>query len=44
VSLSRARDLHLRIITQDNGELVRELTLTLNPDRDYQPPGTQGVN
>jgi transposase InsO family protein len=33
-----ARDLELRIITQDTGELVRELTL--DPSRDYQsqPP------
>jgi transposase InsO family protein len=30
-----ARDLDLRIITQDNGELIRELTL--DPSRDYQP-------
>jgi transposase InsO family protein len=30
-----ARDLHLRIITQDNGQLIRELTL--DPARDYQP-------
>ena len=30
-----ARDLQLRIITHDNGELVRELTL--DPARDYQP-------
>jgi transposase InsO family protein len=30
-----ARDLQLRIITQDNGELIRELTL--DPSRDYQP-------
>jgi transposase InsO family protein len=29
-----ARDLDLRIITQDNGELIRELTL--DPTRDYQ--------
>jgi transposase InsO family protein len=29
-----ARDLELRIITQDTGELIRELTL--NPARDYQ--------
>jgi transposase InsO family protein len=30
-----ARDLELRIITQDDGELIRELTL--DPSRDYQP-------
>ena len=30
-----ARDLQLRIITQQNGELIRELTL--DPARDYQP-------
>jgi hypothetical protein len=30
-----ARDLELRIITQDDGELIRELTL--DPARDYQP-------
>jgi transposase InsO family protein len=30
-----ARDLNLRIITQDTGELVRELTL--DPSHDYQP-------
>lgn len=30
-----ARDLELRIITQDNGELIR--ALTLDPARDYQP-------
>ena len=30
-----ARDLDIRIIAQDNGELIRELTL--DPSRDYQP-------
>ena len=30
-----ARDLDLRIITQDGGELIREFTL--DPSRDYQP-------
>ena len=30
-----ARDLDLRIITQDGGELIRQLTL--DPSRDYQP-------
>ena len=30
-----ARDLELRIITQDGGELIREFTL--DPSRDYQP-------
>ncbi len=30
-----ARDLELRIITQDTGELIRELTL--DPTRNYQP-------
>ena len=30
-----ARDLDLRIITQDDGELIRQLTL--DPTRDYQP-------
>jgi hypothetical protein len=30
-----ARDLDLRIITQDDGELIRQLTL--DPSRDYQP-------
>ena len=30
-----ARDLDLRIITQDDGQLIRELTL--DPARDYQP-------
>jgi transposase InsO family protein len=30
-----ARDLELRIITQDDGELIRQLTL--DPSRDYQP-------
>jgi transposase InsO family protein len=34
-----ARDLELRIITQDNGELIRELTL--DPARDYQPQATR---
>jgi transposase InsO family protein len=34
-----ARDLELRIITQDDGELIRELTL--NPARDYQPQATK---
>ena len=29
-----ARDLHIRIIAQDDGELIRELTL--DPSRDYQ--------
>jgi hypothetical protein len=30
-----ARDLNIRIITQADGELIRELTL--DPARDYQP-------
>jgi len=30
-----ARDLELRIITQHDGELIRQLTL--DPSRDYQP-------
>jgi hypothetical protein len=30
-----ARDLELRIITQDGGELIRQLIL--DPSRDYQP-------
>jgi hypothetical protein len=30
-----ARDRELRIITQDNGELIRQLTL--DPSPDYQP-------
>jgi hypothetical protein len=29
------RDLNIRIITEDTGELIRELLL--NPTRDYQP-------
>jgi hypothetical protein len=33
-----ARDLQLRIITQDDGELIRELT------RDYQAQAPEGVN
>jgi transposase InsO family protein len=36
-----ARDLELRIITHDTGDLIRELTL--DPTRDYQPQGN-GVN
>jgi transposase len=35
-----ARDLHIRIITQDNGELVRELTL--DPTRNYQAQAPRG--
>jgi hypothetical protein len=31
------RELNIRIITEDTGELVRELIL--NPNRDYQPTG-----
>jgi hypothetical protein len=31
------RELDIRIITEDDGELVRELTL--DPTRDYQPTG-----
>jgi len=30
-----ARDLNLRILTEDTGELIRELLL--DPTRDYQP-------
>ena len=33
-----ARDLELRIITQDDGELIRQLTL--DPARNYQPQAT----
>ena len=31
------RELDIRIITEDTGELIRELTL--DPSRDYQPTG-----
>jgi hypothetical protein len=31
------RDLQIRIITEDTGDLVRELVL--DPSRDYQPSG-----
>lgn len=31
------RDLNIRTITEDTGELIRELTL--DPSRDYQPTG-----
>lgn len=31
--------LNLRVMTEDDGELLRELTL--NPDRDYQPQGNR---
>jgi transposase InsO family protein len=31
------QDLHIRVISAETGELIRELTL--NPDRDYQPTG-----
>jgi hypothetical protein len=31
------QDLHIRIVSKATGELLRELTL--DPDRDYQPPG-----
>jgi hypothetical protein len=31
------RDLDIRIITEDTGELLRELTL--DPNRDYEPTG-----
>jgi len=34
-----ARDLDIRIITQDDGELIRELTL--DPARDYQPQASK---
>jgi len=34
-----ARDLDIRIITQDDGELIREFTL--DPTRNYQPQGTR---
>lgn len=32
-------DLHIRVIAQDTGELLRELTL--DPTRDYQPRGVK---
>jgi hypothetical protein len=31
------RELNIRIITEDTGQLIRELTL--DPSRDYQPTG-----
>lgn len=31
------QDLHIRIISKETGELLRELTL--DPSRDYQPTG-----
>ena len=31
------RELEIRIITEDTGQLIRELTL--DPSRDYQPTG-----
>jgi hypothetical protein len=31
------RELNIRIITEDTGQLLRELTL--DPSRDYQPSG-----
>jgi hypothetical protein len=34
-----ARDLDIRINTQDDGELIREFTL--DPTRNYQPQGTR---
>jgi hypothetical protein len=32
-------DLHVRVINAATGDLIRELTI--NPDRDYRPPGPQ---
>jgi hypothetical protein len=35
------REVDIRIITEDTGELVR--TLTLDPTRDYQPQRRSGT-